>query len=303
MTNKSKPLIFFGNERILSGVNFDSSPILDSLIKNGFKIVGVVLNKHESRSRKSKTEATEQLASKHNIPVYYPEDSSEILEIITDLKPFAAVLVAYGRIVPPQVLNKFEGGVINIHPSLLPKYRGPSPIESALLNDESVIGVSLIKLVEKMDAGPIYAQSAVDITELSDKIDISKEVLKVASQLLIDNLESILNGSLAPVTQKENLATYTNKLTTKTSVLDPKNMTAKEAALRIRAYKYYPKTRLIISGHTIFPLSCHIAKFPEDNLSIEFRDGQYLIIDTLVSPSGKLISGNDFLRGYARDPK
>lgn len=296
MTKKSKTLLFFGNERILSGVDFDRSPVLEQLIKDGFSVAGVVLNKHETKTRKPMNEATASLAKAHNIPVFYPSSSSEIESIVDNTNAFGAVLIAFGMIIPSVVLSKLEGGIINVHPSLLPKYRGSSPIETAILNGDTEIGVSLMRIEEKMDAGPIYIQQSIKVVN-DDKLFIANQLLSVAQQLIHDNLSKILDGELQPSAQDEDKATYTAKLTKQQAVLDTDKMSAREALNVIRAYKYYPKAKLSIGSHTVFPLKAHSSIKPE-GLSVVCADQKYLVIDELMAPNGKTMSGEQFAIGY-----
>lgn len=302
MKNKSKPLLFFGNERLLSGVDFEESPILKMLLAEGFDVVGVVLNKHETKSRVIKTDATADLAKQHGLTVYYPESSAEIEKIIKETKAYAAILVAFGLIIPESSLDKLPGGVINVHPSLLPKYRGPSPIETALLNGDKKIGVSIMKLVKKMDSGPIYLQQSINLSEDEDKVVIARKLLKKASLLLRTKLDLILDGSLRPTNQDENQASYTNKLDKSSSFIDPSTMTAEYAVRLVRAYKYYPKARLKYKNHQLIVTEAHISEILK-GLAIQCTDNNYLIIDKLITPSGKLSSGEDYLRGYTRHLK
>src|SRR5690606_11212699 len=108
----------------------------------------------------------------------------------------AGVLVSYGKIIPQDILELFKPGIINVHPSLLPKYRGPSPIESAILHGDTKTGVSIIKLSEEMDAGPIYCQQEMSLTGVETKPQLYKDLSLVGAELLINNLTAILEGKI-----------------------------------------------------------------------------------------------------------
>lgn len=302
MKNKSKTLIFFGNERLLSGIGSNRSPILQSLIDHKYKIVAVVLNKHPTKSRKENIDATANVASRNKIPVYYPSNSNDMISVIRHFKPYAAVLVAYGRLLPSEVIDSFEGGIINIHPSMLPMYRGPSPIETSILNGDKSLGLSLMKLTDEMDAGPIYLQESIEFKTDTDKIQIANEILNTAAEILVKNLDDILSGKLNPIIQDDTKATYCTKLSRDSGRINPAAMTSAEAYNTIRAYKYYPKARIEYNNHQLIINQAHISKIPT---GLHFRcvDDNYLIIDELVTPSGKTTDGESYIRGYIRNPK
>ena len=113
----------------------------------------------------------EQLAQgiKAKTPIFFTKNNAEILEIIQKYKPEIGVLAAFGKIIKDEVIEAFPCGILNIHPSLLPKYRGTTPIESALLNNDSETGVSVMRLAHDMDAGNILAQTTVQITPETTK--------------------------------------------------------------------------------------------------------------------------------------
>jgi methionyl-tRNA formyltransferase len=156
MTNTSKTLVFFGNERLLTGLASTDAPILSGLIDQGYNVAAVVAHYNESKSRDKRPLEVAAIAEEHDIPVLLPDGPADIYDQLAAFHADAAVLVAYGRIVPQNIIDLFPLGIINIHPSLLPKYRGSTPIESAILNGDTTTGVSIMSLSAKMDAGPVY---------------------------------------------------------------------------------------------------------------------------------------------------
>src|SRR5581483_9225315 len=125
----------------------------------------------------------------------------------------AAVLVAFGRIIPQPIIDLFPKGIINIHPSLLPKLRGPTPIETAILDGLTETGVSLMRLEAKMDAGPLYSQQKISLNGDETKLELATKLNKVGAELLINSLPAILDGSLIPKPQNNSKATYTKLIT------------------------------------------------------------------------------------------
>ena len=113
---------------------------------------------------------------------------NEIAGYIKDFQPITGVLVAYGKIIPQSIIDLFSPGIINVHPSLLPKYRGPSPIESAIINRDNETGVSIMKLDAQMDAGPIYAQIHKKLSGTETKPQLYNELFSSGSELLISIL-------------------------------------------------------------------------------------------------------------------
>jgi len=129
-------VVFFGNERLVSGLQQTDAPILRGLIERGYDVVAIVSHHSETRSRKERELEVATIARDHGIPLLLPSKPAEILEQLITFNADIAVLAAYGRIIGQKVIDIFPLGIINIHPSLLPRYRGPTPIETALLNGD-----------------------------------------------------------------------------------------------------------------------------------------------------------------------
>ena len=299
MTNSSKPLLFFGNERLVSGLKSTDAPVLTALIEHGYNIVGVVSHHSDGKSRNNRELEVAQVAREHDIPVFLPNRPSEIRDELIGLGAEAAILVAYGRIIPQSIIDIFPKGIINIHPSLLPRYRGPTPIESAVANGDKQTGVSIMQLTAGMDEGPVYAQAAVPLLGTETKFDLYDTLAAASVTLLLGNLPAILDGSLQPDPQDDTKATYCQLLSKTDSQLDPDAITASEAECQVRAHLGFPKTKLTIAGHDIIITKAHVSSESKTPLDIICRDGAYLSIDELIAPSGRIMNGEAFLRGYA----
>ncbi len=293
--NKSLPLVFFGTE------NF-SLPSLEALISGGYNVAAVVTRPDSRRGRGQRINepAVKKLAQAAGIKLIQPlVFDDDLLKKLASLRPEAGVLVAYGKIIPQKVLRQFKTGIINAHPSLLPKYRGPSPIESAILNGDRTTGITIMRLSESMDAGPIYAQKTYGLSGNETRPALYGELAKLAADLLLEYLPAILGGKIQPVAQNEAAASYCKLLSRVDGIINPKRETAEQIERKVRAYLGYPKTRLRLLSHPVVITRAHPAGLPaESPLVIKCANNTFLAIDELIAPSGRRVSGADFLRGY-----
>jgi methionyl-tRNA formyltransferase len=289
----SAKIVFFGTENY-------SLITLKVLVDNGFNVVCVVTKPDTRRGRGHKLAEppVKVFAKSHNIPVLQPNKVGEITEHIKRLQPVAGILVAYGKIIPQSIIDLFTPGIINVHPSLLPKYRGPSPIESAIANRDHETGVSIMQLDKKMDAGPVYSQITQPLNEKETKPELYDKLFHDGTALLIKNLPDIINNTIIPTPQNDNNATYCQLLTKENSWIDPERMTAAEADAHVRAHLGFPRSRINIGGRDIIITKSHCDDIPKSPLDQKFSDGNYLIIDELIAPSGKTMNAEDYLRGY-----
>jgi len=296
---KSHSLIFFGNERLSSGFVPNGAPTLQALIAAGYDVKAVVANYEIGQSRKARELEIESVARAHNIPVLLPDRPKDIADQLTAFEAEAAVLVAYGRIIPQSIIDIFPHGILNIHPSLLPRYRGSIPVEQAILDGVSETGVSVMGLVREMDAGPIFAQERLPLTGAETKQALTEKLLALGGKLLLQVLPSVLDGIAIPTQQDESSATYT-KLIKKTDGVIDLTKPAEQLEREIRAFATWPKSRLDIHGYPIIVTKARVAQRTDDGaLTVATSLGQLEILE-LIAPSGKTMSGADFLRGYVR---
>jgi methionyl-tRNA formyltransferase len=173
-------------------------------------------------------------------------DTKEIPDEIYNSEWDFFLVCSYGKILPKKLLEVPKHGVLNIHPSLLPRYRGPSPYVSAILADERQTGVSLMLLEEKMDAGPILAQARIEIDEADwppKGLVLSQMLFTEGVNLLAEVLQGYLSGELVPAPQEESRATYTKKFDDADALLDLSK--PREAFLKIRAFDKSPRAHFI----------------------------------------------------------
>ena len=292
-------LVFFGNERLVSGLPHTDAPVLRALIDAGYTIKAVVSHHTDGKSRNNRDLEVADVAAKHNIPVLLPAKPIDIYDQLVEMKADAAVLVAYGKIIPQKIIDIFPRGIINIHPSLLPKYRGPTPIESAIENGDLETGVSIMQLSAGMDEGPVYAQQKIELGGYETKLDLYKKIADISAQLLIETLPLILDERILPKEQHHEKATYSKLFDKADARLDPATIDAGAAERRVRAHAGFPKTKLTVLGHDIIITKAHVAHEVLTPLDVRCHGGAVLSIDELVAPSGKTMSAQAFLNGYA----
>jgi methionyl-tRNA formyltransferase len=284
-------LIFFGTEEY-------SLVTLQTLVERDFRIAAVVTkpDSKKGRGQAYSQPAVKQYARQHGIPVWQPHHLGDIAMDIEALRPVTGILVAYGKIIPQSIIDLFDPGIINLHPSLLPAYRGPSPIEAALLHQDRQTGISIMQLDAKMDAGPVYFQSQLNLNGTETKPDLYSQLFSMGSQALADRLAHIVDGSLPPKPQRDADATYCSLLSKKDAWLDPTTMTASQADAHIRAFLGFPGSRLTLLDHEVIVTKAHVSDTPTD-LSVKFADNKHLAIDALKPVGKKEMPARAFLLG------
>ena len=207
------------------------------------------------------------------------------------------ILASFGVMIKSDVLDLFEPeGILNIHPSMLPLYRGASPIESAILNGDTDFSVSIMKLAAGMDAGPIYYQTTLHSLPLC-RSEIYKALAETGAKWIAKNLDSLPK----PFPQDDSRATFTQKISKTMGVIDPKIETAEEILRKIIAFQGFPKTRYVFYGQNCIILEAHICKVGETAIiPMVCKDGQILSIDRLQPESKKPMDAKSFLNGYAK---
>lgn len=304
-------IVFFGNERIATGVKTDT-PVLKALIENDYNVVAVVTNYETGTSRSSRDLEIAKIAKQHGIPVLIPAKLTDIKQQLTDYKAEVGVLVAYGKLVPQEIIDVFPKGIVNIHPSLLPKHRGPTPVETAILDGDTKTGVSLMMLVKEMDAGPVLVQRTIHLKGDESKQILADNLLQLGKELLIENLPKYITGDIKPYNQPHpDRATYSRKLTKIDGTID----WAKPAVVierEIRAFLGWPQSRTKIGSTEVIITKAYATPTenqdskpinevkdikPIKSLSIATNSGT-LWIQTL-KPAGKPeMSIESFLAGY-----
>lgn len=286
-------LIFFGNEQLAQGVKYHT-PIFDALLASPHEICALVLPDAHTR----KPFAVAQLAKQHHIPIHYVHRGKDLLPIIQQYQPDLGVLAAFGKLVPDDAINAIPCGIINIHPSLLPKYRGTTPIESPLLNGDTQTGVSVMRLVKEMDAGPILTQATVAITSETTKQSLYDQLSTLGAQLISDVLDGVLTKTTPETPQDDAGATFTAKLDKNMSELKFAEKAAQTLCNEVRAFAGFPKSKTTLLGIPCTITAAHVAAAPATELDQRCADGRYFIIDRLLPENSKEMDVKSFLNGH-----
>jgi len=289
-------------------------PSLKTLINSSSFKVGLVItqpDKPTGRSKTLKPSPIKELALANNIEVLAPDNIKNDIELknkIEKINPDAIVVVAYGKILPKTILDIPKMGVINIHASILPKYRGASPIPASILAGDKQTGVTLMKLDTKMDTGPILAISKTVYINNKDTTDtLSQKLSQVGANLLIDNLRKYIDNNLKPQSQDDTKATYT-KLINKSDGQIDWHETAEVIERKIRAYNPWPSAFTTFKNKKLKILEAKIITETKNNPGQVWKtEDKYPAIATsqnnlklikIQLEGKKPTTGKEFLLGY-----
>ncbi len=289
----SSGIIFFGTEEF-------SAISLQALIDANYPIVAVVTKQDTKKGRGKKLvpPTVKVIAEQHSIPTWQPHHLDEIIDDITALQPVAGVLVSFGKIIPQKIIDLFTPGIINVHPSKLPQYRGPSPIESAILNGDADTGVSIMQLSLRMDAGPVYHFTPHTLQGNETSPELYQTLGELGAQSLVTLLPEILSGALQPQAQDDAAATYC-QLIKKTDGIIDLSKSAIQLEREVRAYKGWPGSRTQLGGADITITAAHVAETADASpLTLPCGDETYLTIDALKPAGKKEMPAREFLNGY-----
>lgn len=274
---------FFGTPSI-------ASETLEILANNGYvpSIIVTSPDKPAGRGLQITPTPVSVWALKNNIPCLKPEKINQ--DFINELKKLNIdlfIVVAYGKILPEALINTPKLGTINIHYSLLPKWRGASPLEASLLNGDNVTGVSIQQMSFKLDSGPIIGLKEITIDEKIAKEELRDKLIKLGGDLLCEIIPKIIDKSITPVIQDESIATYCTKINKEDGKIDIINGNPKENYNKYRAFYGWPGVYFFREMHD----KTIRVKIKE----AVYEDNQFII--KRVTPEGKKeISYEDFLR-------
>ena len=215
MEKKELNLLFMGTPEI-------SAYVFEQMILDGYHFVGLVAQPDHPVGRKGIIEKvpTKVIAEKYNIPVFQPIKIRKDFSFMDNLKVDLVITLAYGQIVPQGFLDIPRFGCLNLHGSLLPKLRGASPVQTALINNEKVTGVTLMEMVAAMDAGRMYGKKEVIIEEDDNATSLFKKISEAAKDLVLELLPKYVNGELEGVPQDENEVTFCSLIKPEQEKLD-----------------------------------------------------------------------------------
>jgi methionyl-tRNA formyltransferase len=287
---------------------------LKAIINSKHEVVGVITQPDKPKGRGQKVQPTpvKEEALKYNIPVFQPEkikNNPDIVEIIKNLNPDISVVVAYGKIIPEEIINIPKHKTINVHASLLPKYRGSAPIQRAIMDGEEETGVCIMEIVKELDAGDVYQCRKVKINPDDDIITLHDKLAKEGSDLLIEVLDKIEKGELIKTPQDHQKATYAKPIQKEEGKINWEKP-AKDIHNQIRALKVWPKAYTEFRGQQVKILESAVvdcdkkAKSGEiikanDKEGIVVATGEgCLLIKTIQFPNSKPITSQDAVKGY-----
>ncbi|MFN7088517.1 MAG: methionyl-tRNA formyltransferase [Candidatus Paceibacteria bacterium] len=311
-------IVFFGTSSF-------ALPALEALCQKGLQPVLVITTPDAPVGRKQilAPSPVKIKARALGLSVYDPKTlkSEEVISRISQIEPEVGVLAAYGKILPKALIDLFPNGILNIHPSLLPRWRGPTPVQSAILAGDEKTGVTIFLIDEELDHGAILAQKELEIENLKLETyqTLHDKLAKLGAELLLETLPLWLEGKITPLPQNHNQATFSKKFTRKDAKIDWQK-SAVEIDRLVRALNPEPgvwaiwnkprgtttstQTILkILEGEAISNLRNLESKNPgeifeyEGKLAIKCGDGA-LILRTIQPEGKKPMSGEDFLHGH-----
>ncbi len=283
-------------------------PTLRALADN-FLVTGVVTqpDRPSGRGRKITPPPIKVLARDLRLPVIQPHRLSEpeAMEQLRDWQPDLIVVTAFGQILRPAVLDLPPHGCINVHASLLPRYRGASPIQAAILKGDSQTGVTIMRMDSGVDTGPILSQRAIPILLEDTAGSMSERLSQLGADLLVETLPAYLNGDLLPQAQDEGLATHAPMLKKEDGRLDFR-YPAEELARRVRAFNPWPGAYTTWQGQRLKIHNAHAVDHPqpETGAVTVYQDmpalgtsSGLLVLDEIQPAGKKTMNGKVFLRG------
>lgn len=303
-------IIFFGTSAF-------AIPVLETLVKEKYRVVAVITTPDEPTGRKQiLTPPPIKLAAQRlGLPVLQPLNlkDPDFLKVINyELKVDLGIVAAYGKIIPSELINSLEHGIINIHPSLLPKYRGPSPIQSAILNGEQETGVTIIKIDQQVDHGPILAQSEKWKTQNKKYKELHDELAVLGAELLIKTLPDYLAGKIKLVEQDYSQVTFT-KIIKKEDGRINWHQEAQQIYNQFRAFHVWPEICTTWKDKILKVTDCQVSENQpyhghekiyigvvyEENGMIYVPCGKgHIEIQRVQLEGGKEMPINDFLSGH-----
>lgn len=285
-------------------------PVLQALAAAPeIQLVGVVTAPARKAGRRGELRSTPvaDAAEGHGVPILTPERlrAPASIAAILDLRPALAVLADYGQIVPPPLLD-LPHGALNLHPSLLPRHRGATPIPATILADDVETGVTLMRMDEGLDTGPIVAVDRWPLTGAETAPELEAQAANAAAGLLVRSLAAWLGGKLDAVPQDEVAATLTRPLRREDGRLDP-HRPAVELARQVRAYQPWPGSFIEIGDERLVILAASVARAgPDDRLgalvpddrgpALATSDGR-ILFEEVQPAGGRSMSGVEYLRG------
>jgi methionyl-tRNA formyltransferase len=274
--------------------------------------IGLVVtqpDRPKGRSKMPVPPPVKEYATAKGLPIEQPENREQILDVVVERSPFdVGVVVAYGRILRPELLEIPHHGLINLHFSLLPRWRGAAPVNRALMAGDQMTGVTVIRLDQGLDTGPVLTAQMIDIPESDDAGTLTNRLAGMGARLLADALPGYLDGNVIPVPQSDDGVTYAEKLGPGDRTVDPSSTTAQVIA-QVRGLAPNPGATLDIDGtrHKILVVDRSEEEVSQGTWRMVggrplagLGDGAVELI-TLQPPGRNPMTGSDWVRGVRLD--
>lgn len=290
---------------------------LKKLIEENFDVVGVFTqpDKPKGRGMELSFSPVKELALANALPVFQPIKMRDgtALEQIKALEPDILVVVAYGRILPDEILAVPKYGAINVHGSLLPKYRGAAPIQWAVLNGDRVTGVSTMYLASEMDTGDVIYTAETEIGEFETSGELFDRLMVMGADLLVKTLRDIENGTAPRTPQDNSKASYVSQLDKSFSPIDW-NKSPRSVVKWIYGLQPWPVATMEIDGQSYRVFAAEytgnrtdkkpgqIVGAGKEGIEVACADGETLMITQIQAPGKKRMKAADFLRGHPINP-
>lgn len=304
--NKNVRIVFMGTPDF-------ATRALEGLYEAGMNIVAVFTKPDAQKGRGMKPSFSDvkKYALEKEIPVYQPETFKDeaCLELLRELDPEIIVVAAYGKILPPYVIDYPKYGCINIHGSILPKYRGAAPIQRAVMNGDEETGITIQKMNYGVDTGDILRVEKVKISQLDCTGDIFDKLALLGKNIIADTVTDISEGKITPVPQDDSLATHAAKILPEDEVINW-NETVQQVHNRIRGLAPFPGAKTTLSGKLVKIYASSFTDFEaaedavcgqivecrKSSLFVKCSDG-CIALQTLKPEGSKLLTATDMING------
>lgn len=286
---------------------------LEAIIESGENVMAVFTQPDKPKGRGFKLLPTpvKQSALSHNIPVYQPlslkkgDDAAEAEKIMRELAPDLIVVAAYGKILPKTILDLPKYGCINIHASLLPKYRGAAPIQRVILNGETETGVTAMQMAEGLDTGDMLMKISTPIGENETASELFERLSELGAKLIVDTIKAVKSGNVTPVKQDDSLSSYAEMID-KSMCFTDFSLTAAEVHNHIRGLSSSPCAVAYLNGKRIKIYHSELVKnvggqpgeiVNVNDFTVSCGDGNGVKLAEIQEEGGKRMKAADFLRG------
>ena len=306
---KTLPLIFFGSSEF-------SVFVLKEFLKKYKPLLVITLKaKPAGRGLKAQLNPVYNFSLKEKLNVIEFRDWQNLKNDLEFLKPLVGIIAGFSKIVPQEIINLFPKGILNVHPSLLPKYCGPNPIREAVLNNEKETGVTLFLIDELIDHGPMVGQKVLPLLGKETYQELEEKLGKLGGEILIERIENYLEGKEILVPQNHNLATYAKKVEKEDGLLNLED-NYEIWDRKIRAFNPWPGTFIKIKDKILkifviekikegdLPKEIFKTKIGEfftfkNELGIRLKDA-FIFLKEVQLEGRKKMSGKEFLNGFRR---